>query len=126
MLVQLACLAVKARSDRGITVSTESGERLFALSEVNCVTFGDDQMTIVQNDGSEVSFPNSNGWTIRFVTAETDGIQSVTPTGGSMQVYDASGARVGIIKEVSELTHGNYPKGVYMVKCNGKTIKVKL
>ena len=116
----------KAQTVNSIMVSTDSGDLSFVLNDIKCVTFGETAMVIMQNDDTEISFPNANNWSIRFVSSDASSISSANVANIPMQVYDVKGTLVATIKNVAELNFDKFPKGIYIIMFNGKIMKVQL
>lgn len=126
LFVFLSLTSVKAQTMEGVIVTTGSGEQVFAVSEIKEIAFGDDGMTVVKTDEGTVSFGNAEGWQIRFGQVESTGIAFAVQSGEAAvaKVFDVNG---NLVKEArpSDIRLGELPKGIYIIMCNGKSLKVQ-
>lgn len=122
-LGMLASTAAWAQKADGLTVRIGDEEQQFPISMVKEITFSDEGMTVVKTDNATVEF--SSGWQMRFGEIETTGISLAAGTAGNAkaQVYDAGGNLLMETK-MADLRISELPKGVYMIMCNGKSLKI--
>ncbi|MCF0184601.1 MAG: hypothetical protein HUK01_09770 [Bacteroidaceae bacterium] len=123
LLAFAAALTMRAETVEGVTVTSPQGDYRFEISRVSLVTFGDKEMTITASDDTTVAFPNAEGWTLTFGEVTMDAITTLSPSSSPIQVFNVAGIMVW---EGRSLTRDALPKGVYVIVCNGKKVKIQL
>lgn len=123
LLAFAAAMTMRAETVEGVTVSSRLGDYRFEIARVSLVTFGDEEMTITKDDETTVSFPNAEDWTLTFGEVSADAITSVASATMPVQVFNAVGV---LVWEGKALNKGALPKGVYVMVCNGKRVKIQL
>ena len=118
-------MGMKAQTTDGLIVTTGSEKVQFAVDEVKEVLCSDEKLTILKGDETSVAFAPADGWKIEFGTIEATAVTSIRDAENTaVEVYDTSGTRVQTTRG-NELQTDRLPKGVYVVKVNGKSVKIK-
>ncbi|MCF0243885.1 MAG: T9SS type A sorting domain-containing protein [Bacteroidaceae bacterium] len=127
LLVSCACLAAGAQTTEGLIVTTVQGDLTLAISDVKEIDFADAEMTVFKNDETAISFPNDAGWQISFGEIEISSISSasVAAAGVPAKIFSADGKFVKEVSTISEINVDNLPKGVYIIRSNGKSLKIR-
>lgn len=113
-------LTVKKNDTAGTETST-------ALSTLKKITFSSGNMVLTTTSGT-VSYTLTELDKMYFASTAT-GISNITDIDncGALNVYSTNGVKMAEYApgtSVANINLSNMPKGVYIVKCDGKTIKV--
>lgn len=145
LFFSLFCGTLFAAADKKIVVETANGTADFSLSEIRCVKFNDDIMSINMHDGSALSW-NTDDVVCMRVDGEQGG--NVTSIGNmpadamfekqgscivvrsasrqALLLYSADGVLLYSSsfcgEEAIELS--KYPRGVYILNVNGHIYKI--
>lgn len=121
----LVSLAAKAEMTEGLFVKVGDTVESFAISNVKEVLFADESVTVVQNDDTEVSF--SGDWLMTFGDmVSTDLTVKIPFADAPAEVYTLDGLSVLKLDNLSDLRLKGLPTGVYIIKCDGKSLKIKI
>ena len=124
-----------------LTISYNGSEESISLPVVQKITFEEGRVVVTTSDGSRYSYPISLLEKITFTETATaiealpEHVEDLIYMNGTLaikgdgflRIYNASGALVSIanVKEGANVSLGNLPAGVYIVRMGNKTIKVR-
>lgn len=115
--------AAWAQSTDGLIVRSGDTLTQFAISDIKEITFSDSGISVIKADDVAVSF--GSDWLIQFAQIDDTAIRDAIFSGSDApaQVFNAEGK---LIKEttLSEIGINSLPKGVYIIKTNGKCLKI--
>lgn len=127
LTLSLACLpfvAANADTYPYLSFETQDGTTRSVSVESLAITFSDGKLLASNGtDSYEISVASLSR--MYFSTDNLTGISTVKSgeTSGNMEVYSLSGVRIGTFASAEALRSG-VSAGVYIVKSNGKTLKV--
>lgn len=130
LLLTLALLAVTAMVARAdeypypyLVMTTSSGEQTAVAVDELVITFSDGKL-VAQNAAGTQSFTLTDLASMNFSATNvlTDGVETISSDqlAEGAAIYDLSGRKL----QISQLSNGQLPRGVYIVKQNGKTSKM--
>lgn len=143
----VSSLAAKADNAESLVFYGTGGNKdsVVELAKIGKLTFGNDGFSVVQTDGTATSLGYANVMSIKFKNLTT-GIEALKQNtaegialhfdgqslwaegdgavGATAAVYSVNGQRMAGAKyDGSHISVENLPKGVYMFKVGGKSIK---
>ena len=127
-----------------LTIDQTSGETSFAVSNINKITFNENNMVLHLTDGKQATLPLSQLSKLFFSDKDATGIASIgieqssisiqegvlrvkADRGATVAIYDAGGRAVRMVQAGDKETEVNLSgmvKGVYIVKVGNQTKKV--
>lgn len=127
LIFSLACLpfaVANADTYPYLSFETQDGTTRSVSVESLTITFSDGKLLAVSGtDSYEIDVASLSR--MYFSSANLTAINDVKSdvTAGTMEVYSLSGVKIGTF-DSTEALHNGVSAGVYIVKSNGKTLKV--
>ena len=124
ILTALATLNAAAQKVEVAIVTSGNSEAMLAITDIDGIEFGDNALTIHRRNDAALIFTTAQGWSLSFGETEANAITIANGASGAAALYTLSGAFILRADRAESLRTDNLPTGVYIMKTNGKSVKI--